>query len=103
MADVGPWVLVGTSTVVFDSKAAMTSAPKVVINRTQAGETLPGTALVWTATLNDGTLYYLDCYDWTSGRTGDFGSHGDTSTPANWTTINSVYCDSTLHLYCFEQ
>jgi hypothetical protein len=97
----GPWYLVGGGQA-FADRASLAGAPSVPINHTQYGTALAGDNLVWTATAN-GTFDSLDCYEWTSGKNGDFGNVGNANGTNDWTANNGVYCDGAHHLYCFQQ
>ncbi|MEZ4385148.1 MAG: DUF4215 domain-containing protein [Nannocystaceae bacterium] len=75
------------------------------IDRDEFGETLGGTARVWSNVdpdaSNEGTV---DCNTWSSNaswRSGNIGSRnlGD----SRWTSDGSRNCDSGRRLYCFEQ
>src|SRR5687767_102262 len=60
--DVGPWVLLGTNTVVFANKTAMTTTgPEVPIDRDETGKAVGAPDTVWTGTAANGTAEGNPC------------------------------------------
>jgi hypothetical protein len=103
IADVGPWLLMGTTTTVFASKASLAGAAAVPIDRDQSGNRLPAPGYVWTATGAGGTFSGLDCYDWTSKDPSAFGNVGNGGGASDWSWSTGVGCSGHYPLYCFEQ
>jgi hypothetical protein len=104
--DVGPWYFVDQQTLVFSSKAAITSGPATPLQVTEFGTILTAdhTEGVWTGTQPNGTMRANNtCSDWTN--TASTGSRGDPrATGPEWTQFSSnVPCTGGAHLYCFEQ
>jgi hypothetical protein len=104
IADVGPWYLVGTDTVVFNNKAHLLNTPLVPIDINEHGGTLTS-GYVWTGTLVGGEFSFLDCEAWQTGDSLLDGTVGDLAATGNaWTDAARLRCRSDqAHLYCIEQ
>ncbi|MFN8678271.1 MAG: hypothetical protein U0Z70_17955 [Thermomicrobiales bacterium] len=78
------------------------SCLKSAINRTETGNIITGSVLVWTNTLANGLAGTDSCSGWTS-NTGN-GLFGQTSAvDEKWTDSGDTFdCGSGLSLYCFE-
>jgi hypothetical protein len=102
----GPWYLVDGTTLVFASKAALTSDPMRAITLDETGHTTSGTGMtaVWTGTKADGTVDTGGtCGDWSATTGISFvGVSGDSS--ADWTaSLFGFNCSNPqVRLYCFE-
>ncbi len=99
----GPWLLLD-GTVAFANHAQLATSPTVPLTMTEHMQTLAATDdEVWTGTLTGGTHSSVDCNDWSA--TNYNGSLGRASLPASWTAANGTeyQCQSTAHVYCFEQ
>jgi len=66
-----------------------------------------GTVRVWTGASAAGGTSGPNCLNWASGASGDGGRFGSmSSTDAGWSdggSLSNQTCNSTAHLYCFEQ
>lgn len=103
IADVGPWVLVGTDTVVFNNKANLLNTPLVAIDVNEHGVTLPS-GPVWTGARVGGQVLD-DCGEWETQEDQITGTVGELSATGNaWTEAGSLTCRTQqAHLYCIEQ
>jgi hypothetical protein len=102
----GPWYLVDGTTLVFTSKAALTSNPMSAITLDETGHTTSGTGdtAVWTGTKANGTVDTgATCGDWSATTGISFiGVSGDSN--ESWTaSFFGFNCSSPqVRLYCFE-
>ena len=101
-----PYTLV-TGVVVANDWAGLTTMPlSNSISVNEVGSTVNG--LVWTNTLNNGSLVYTygaaTCSDWSSVIGQYIGSLGDSSrTSPEWSYWTASSCNESHFLYCFEQ
>ncbi len=98
----GPWVLVGTSTVIFNSKQeVLTSTPLSALNRTQTGAMISGLRPVWTGR----DVIYENCVEWANNLASSYGRYGMAGTGmlSKWANSGTAECSSRSSLYCFEQ
>lgn len=110
--DVGPWLNVSRTAILFPNKASLTQTPQAWSNvETEKGRGR-GTGYVWTGTRNggrlasDATLGIETCSDWTDdssdlglGHTGSVNSSGSA-----WTDASDDYCFRGLYpIFCIEQ
>jgi len=103
--DVGPWHLTdGAATVAFHSKADLAGDPiaAIVYNENATTNNSDG---VWTGTGAGGTASGQSCQQWMTAAAGTVGTFGksDYDTGGAWTSYQTLSCNSSLHLYCFEQ
>lgn len=108
LSDVGPWNLVGSTTVAFDNLAGLSATPATAINVNENGQTITGQ--VWTGTALGGSKIGCGvtnddfCVDWTSQFNGSGGMTGNTANSDNkWTQDGCGGCDQARRLYCVEQ
>lgn len=94
----GPWLLMGTSTVVFNNKASLATTPIVAIDRNERGQLWTGQ--YWTGTSNGGGGTGTDCNAWEF--TSNYGTYGDGDTEAVWTNASYTACSNMRALLCFE-
>jgi hypothetical protein len=108
IAEVGPWVLLGTTTIAFNNKANLATLPLAAVLINERGETLGEFAerRVWTGTQLGGASTYSAfelCQNWTTGNPYD-GQFGNADSKGNtWTHGGNAGCTNTLRLYCIEQ
>lgn len=107
----GPWVLVGTTTIVFNNKANLSTLALAPIDRNENGGFVGGVA--WTGTATGGAAA-LDCSAWTTSSTCYSGCDGSTRGIAGdpsggqqqgraaWTEWAWQNCGDSNHLICFE-
>jgi hypothetical protein len=100
----GPWLRVGTTTVVFPDRASLTTTgPAIPINVTEAGVAATG-GTVWTGTKTDGTKAAGDnCNNWSAGGTG--AMTGSITSTSAWTEsgqFNNCLQSTMNRLYCFQ-
>lgn len=105
IAEVGPWYLVGTTTIVAQTKASFALTPSGEINRNENGQ-LMGSVFYWTGTSSGGAKTAGNtCTSW-SVTTG-FGSihQQNTTTPASaWTPGGVTNCTApSILLACIQQ
>lgn len=102
----GPWYTLGsadTKKVVFNNRANLATSSVAAIRYDENNGYVSG-EYAWTGTSAGGTASGLDCNNWTSNDylySGTYGLSSDTT--GSWTDTNDSYCDSSRHLYCFEQ
>jgi hypothetical protein len=112
----GPWHLVGTGEVVFQSKqdlAVSTRAPLVAIDRDEHGAQLSvstvGDMAVWTGTAQvPGSFVGTDCsafsYDAAPPSPSQHGMIGEAiRVDKQWTESGIYDCSNPARLYCFEE
>jgi hypothetical protein len=100
----GPYRLVN-GTKIADNWTDLTNGSlDAPINRTQAGNAVGDSNLVWTHTQTDGSA--LDganhCGNWATA-TGDGDVGTDAASDATWTVNGFAACNTGHHLYCFQQ
>ncbi len=96
-----PYRLVGTTTTVFRTSAALRAAPEVPLNRSEFGSVVAPSP-VWTGTDPSGVNDGVTCAQWTSSLASQRGSVGFTNDAGGWTGAVNANCDQTARLYCFE-
>jgi cysteine-rich repeat protein len=80
------------------------SALAAPINVTQTGSTIGGQFDVWTGTEDNGTMSGLDCIEWTSSSSAQFGSFGFGDVASvGWSNGFQDTCDLLKRVHCFEQ
>jgi hypothetical protein len=74
-------------------------------NVTEGGGTVDcSTHGVWTGTAADGSAGTSSCQGWTTALPSQLGVYGDCGkVDGSWTARNEGTCDTSGHLYCFEQ
>ena len=97
----GPWVRLD-GMVAFANHAQLATAPSVPLEIDEHGQTI-AVSDVWTGTLTGGSYSGSDCHNW--GASNYYGSIGRSSSASDWTayTSQTVACNNTAHVYCFEQ
>jgi len=99
----GPWILMGTTTVLFNNKASLATQPLAAINRNERGQIESGN-VYWTGTSAGGGPSGSDCNDWTSGSVAFDGTIGIGDVPTyDWTNETTASCSSQRALLCFER
>ena len=101
----GPWVLINTSTTIFNNKANLATSPLLPINATEQGHTITTASTVthvWTGTDNGGNAAASTCNGWSSSTLA-YGTIGFAYSTSGWTSYTDQDCGATNHLYCFEQ
>lgn len=105
IVEMGPWVLVGEvpDKVIFANKAALTTGPAALINRSELGLTIPlGDLKVWTGTFGTGIDSAINCSNWSmTSVSGTAGNAANTS--VLWTDDGNFPCTETKRIYCIEQ
>jgi hypothetical protein len=112
VSDVSPWYTTCVDTTVthcgqgalFATKAELMFDPAGAIMWDESGQPAPGTG-VWTGTAAGGSASGQSCQQWSNGTSSSIGTIGSTERYRNggWTSLQTLGCDSPLHLYCFEQ
>lgn len=101
LVDASPWVLNGTSTVVFATKSALNGLPAVALNRDENGGTVAFNAAVWTGTSNV-NFNGANCSSWSS--TSGVAIVGSATSTIQWLSTGvDAGCSTTARIYCFEQ
>lgn len=102
----GPWYTVDQMNMVFASKAAMSGSPSATIQLDPYGAFVyDSPLLVWTGTLQGGTVGTSHCNSWTAGS-GTTGTVGNASFAigTQWSAyVNYADCGTAYRMYCFEQ
>jgi len=102
-----PYVLTNFTVLADDWTDLTDGTINVPLNITENGNAAGGDTRVWTNVHINGISYKLNhCSDWTSSfPSGPIGAAGlRTQSDNDWTTSGfDVSCNSSLHLYCFEQ
>jgi hypothetical protein len=98
-----PYVLLDGTQVADDWADLTDGTLDHAINMDHHCQTLTGTQRVWTAVgTSGGSQGSNHCTGWTV-TTGQGASGLANSTDNGWTSAAAMGCDTTLHLYCFEQ
>jgi hypothetical protein len=99
----GPWLRVGTTSVIFPDRASLITGPLVPVIVTEAGLAATGGS-AWTGTKTDGTKATGDnCNNWSSGGTA--AMTGSVASTSGWTEsgqFNNCLPTTTNRLYCFQ-
>ncbi len=102
-----PYTLVTTTQIADDWDDLVDGSLDAPIDRSELGNTLPGTPSAWTGTLADGTPSGSgSCLGWTSGSGAETGTRGlSNAADPSWSQVpgETRSCDSAFYLYCFEQ
>ncbi len=99
-----PYVLVDGTKIADDWAALIVLPLDAPINIDENGPPAVALSGVWTGTNSNGTANGTDCLGWISNAGGNNGRTGRTdSTIVNWTDSNSLACNNSRRLYCFEQ
>ncbi|MBK7859375.1 MAG: hypothetical protein IPJ65_12280 [Archangiaceae bacterium] len=102
--DSSPWVLMGTSQVLFATKSSLTLGPTVAINRNERGFVVSGSTAVWTGATGAFVAPAANCTGWTTNQSGTSAVVGTVSNGTMWTSTGTPQvCNLTARLYCFEQ
>jgi hypothetical protein len=97
----GPWVLVDGTTEVGGCTELMSGQLKNPLGLSEDGMPPLGQIYVWTGLGGQGTPTGNDCMAWTAlAASGTVGSTKNAD--AQWTDAAANPCDTTAHLYCFE-
>lgn len=99
----GPWMVLGSSTVVFNNKANIATKPLTTIGVDENGRLTNNT--VWTGTDNGGGASANTCSNWTFATDGYTyeGTYGDAANnTTNWTSYSYSDCRTPRSLLCFE-
>jgi hypothetical protein len=102
--DVGPWHLTdANATIAFRSRADLSGDPLAAIDHNE-NETTNNSDGVWTGTAG-GAKSGNSCQSWMSAAAAAVGTFGksDYMTGGAWSSFQTLSCNSSLHLYCFEQ
>lgn len=102
--DVGPWYSMDQKTLLFATRAQMTSAPTAAIEFSETGINIPSGSFYWTGTSSTGVSSGANCNNWsvaTNISNGEVGKSGVTST--EWSSSTTAACDSSLSILCIEQ
>jgi hypothetical protein len=106
IVDVGPWYSVDQANLVFANRAAMAVGPSSTVQLDQYGNFIYDMPLlVWTGTLNAGTVSTTHCSSWTAGS-GSTGTVGNASwaVASQWSYyVNYADCGAAYRMYCIEQ
>ncbi len=98
----GPWVLVGTNTVIFNTRQnVLTGTPLSALNRTQTGSLISGLRPVWTGR----DVLYENCVEWAHNLASSDGRYGlaGPGMRSQWANYGTADCATRCSLYCFEQ
>jgi hypothetical protein len=100
----GPYVLVNGTRIANNWMDLIDGALQGPISLTEHAVPL-GQVAVWTGTQPSGILATNTCNNWTSAARESNGHSGVTtlSSSGQWTMTESLPCDFSLHLYCFQQ
>jgi hypothetical protein len=104
LADYGPWSLVGDGGIVANDLEHLVPSIGTAIKVTESGALLSDGVHVWTGT-NDLGAPDNTCKGWTAGDTSTTGTCGLVNAiDSSWTDhTDTLACNMTAHLYCFEQ
>ena len=102
----GPYELVDGTRIAANWAALTDGSLRAPITLTEWGNLVSDAYYVWTDTYVDGSggTSGEHCENWSSGSATDGGFRGvDTDAGSNWTQSGSDTCDTSHHLYCFQQ
>lgn len=98
----GPWYLVDGKTLVFASKAALsTSGPTAALSMDEKGAT-HSAGRAWTGTSQAGQPLAENCGGWVYSAA-LIGAWGDITSTVAWSKANTQSCGGAARLYCFEE
>ena len=97
----GPWRLL-TGEVVFRNRGQLSTQPETAIRITETKSTVALNEYVWTGTNLGGSGSGKNCADWTSTSVGSEGTVGNPNSIQGWTDSDTNTCDTSHHVYCFE-
>lgn len=102
--DVGPWYRVDQETLLFASKAELTTGPRAPIDLTLDDPNREDDELFWSGTDLDGRRTVDNCEDWTIYNVPAVAAVGRADIAgAAWVAAELLLCSNYLALLCIEQ
>ena len=104
IAGVGPWTLMGTTSVVAQTPASFALSPSGTINRTENGALIGTPFNFWSGTATGGAkVAGATCSSWTTSTSGVGRDHQQNGGPIPWFSAANDTCNARLFLACIEQ